>query len=75
MRCLTVLNISINSWLIDTLFLMMCIGEGDLFSQFTGLDKQNFSAKIVNIFLPIIFSICFGLIEVVLLSTHSICFG
>ena len=25
-----------------------------------GLDNQKFSAKIVNIFLPIIFSICFG---------------
>ena len=26
----------------------------------TGLDKQKFSAKIVNIFLPINFNICFG---------------
>ena len=55
----------------------------------TGLDKQNFQRKIVNIFLPIIFSIFFGcikepshwdgsknrLIETVLLSTHNICFG
>ena len=36
--------------------------------------------KIVNIFLPINFNICFGaeknrLIERVLLSTHNICFG
>ena len=26
----------------------------------TGLDKQKFAATIVNIFLPIIFNICFG---------------
>ena len=26
----------------------------------TGLDKQNFQCKIVNIFLPIVPSICFG---------------
>ena len=26
----------------------------------TGLDKQNFECKIVNIFLPITFNICFG---------------
>ena len=25
-----------------------------------GLDKQNFEGKIVNIFLPISFNICFG---------------
>ena len=30
------------------------------FGEYTGLDKQNFQRKIVNIFLPIIFSICFG---------------
>ena len=46
----------------------------------TGLDKQKFQHKIVNIFLPINFNICFGcsknrLIETVLLSTHNICFG
>ena len=29
----------------------------------TGLDKQNFQRKIVNIFLPIILSICFGCSE------------
>ena len=45
-----------------------------------GIDKQNFRRKILTIFLPIIFSICFGcskdrLIERVLLSTHNICFG
>ena len=48
-----------------------------------GLDKQKkFQRKIVNIFLPISFNICFGcgaqknrLIEMVLLSTHNICFG
>ena len=45
-----------------------------------GLDKQNFQCKIVNIFLPISFNICFGcskgrLTETVLLSTHNICFG
>ena len=39
-----------------------------------------FQHKIVNMFLPIIFSICFGaqknrLMEMVLLSTHNICFG
>ena len=39
-----------------------------------------FERKIVNIFFPISFNICFGaqknrLIETVLLSTHSICFG
>ena len=27
---------------------------------FTGLDKQTFQRKIVNIFLPINFNICFG---------------
>ena len=42
--------------------------------------NKNFQRKIVNIFLPIIFSICFGcsknrLIKTVLLSTHIICFG
>ena len=46
----------------------------------TGLDKQFFQRKIVNIFLPINFNICLGaqknrLIETVLLSTHNICFG
>ena len=48
-------------------------------SSVTGLDKQFFQRKIVNIFLPIIFSICFGcskdpsqhLIETVLLCTHN----
>ena len=39
-------------------------------TQYTGLDKQNISAKIVNIFLPII-----SAYVVVLLSTHNICFG
>ena len=34
--------------------------------------SKNFQRKIVNIFLPMIFSICF---ETVLLSTHNICFG
>ena len=28
--------------------------------MYTGLDKQKNSRKIVNIFLPIIFSVCFG---------------
>ena len=32
----------------------------DLWEVYIGLDKQNFLRKIVNIFLPIIFSICFG---------------
>ena len=27
---------------------------------YTGLDKKNILRKIVNIFFPIIFSICFG---------------
>ena len=45
-----------------------------------GLDKQKNEHKIVNIFLPISFNICFGcskkrLIGTVLLSTHNICFG
>ena len=47
----------------------------------TGLDKQNIQRKVVNIFLPISFNICFGsgaqkncLIKTVLLSTHNICF-
>ena len=49
-------------------------------SENTGLDKQKFQRKIVNIFLPINFNICFGaqknrLIETVLLSTNNICFG
>ena len=43
-----------------------------------GLDKKN-QHQIVNIFLSIIFSICFGCskkrrIVTVLLSTHNICF-
>ena len=47
---------------------------------FTGLNKQNFQRKIVNIFLPIILACVLGaqknrLIETVLLSTHNICFG
>ena len=46
----------------------------------TGLDNQNFQPAIVNIFLPVILSICLGaqknrLIETVLLSTHNICFN
>ena len=41
---------------------------------------KNYQRKIVNIFLPIIFSIVLGaqknrLIETVLLSTYNICFG
>ena len=44
------------------------------------LDKRFFEHKIVNIFLPFTFYVCFGcskaiLIETVLLSTHNICFG
>ena len=55
----------------------------------TGLDNKKIQRKIVYIFLPIIFSICFGcskepsvlgaqknrLIEMVLLSTTNNCFG
>ena len=46
----------------------------------TGLDRQKFQIKIVNIFLPITLSICFGCSKEpshwdVLLSTHNICFG
>ena len=42
----------------------------------TGLDNKNFQCKIANIFLPINFNICFGCSkEMVLLSTHNICFG
>ena len=42
--------------------------------------NNTFQGKIVNIFLPISFNICFcaqknNLIETVLLSTHNICFG
>ena len=42
--------------------------------------KKKIQRTILNIFLPIIFSICFGaqknrLNETVLLSTHNICFG
>ena len=45
-----------------------------------GLDKQKKQGKIVNIFLPIIFSICFGCSKEPSnwddsLSTHNICFG
>ena len=51
-----------------------------VFKKGIGLDKQFFQHKIVNFFLPIIFSIFLGaqknrLIETVLLSTHNICFG
>ena len=46
----------------------------------TGLDKQKFLAKIVNISYPSILTDLLGakknrLIETVLLSTHNICFG
>ena len=49
-------------------------------SKRRGTINQKFQCKVVNIFLPMIFSICFGcsidrLIEMVLLSTHNICFG
>ena len=38
--------------------------------------NNNFHRKIVNVFLPISFNICFGSFEfLVLLSTHNICFG
>ena len=55
------------------------IGERKRY-MLTGLDKQNKNqCKIVNIFKPIIYSICFAqknhLIETVLLVTHNICFG
>ena len=48
--------------------------------KYTGLDKQNFQRKIVNIFLPISLTYVLGaqknhLSEAVLLSTHNICFG
>ena len=47
--------------------------------NFIGLDKLFFQRKIVNIFLPITLSICFACskepsYEMVLLSTHNICF-
>ena len=32
----------------------------DLWEVYISLDKQNFLRKIVNIFLRLIFSICFG---------------
>ena len=46
----------------------------------TGLDKQKFQRKIVNIFLPKFLAYVLGaqknhLIETVILSTHNICFG
>ena len=46
----------------------------------TYIANETFQHKIANIFLPIIFSICFGcsedrLTETVLLSTHNICIG
>ena len=31
-----------------------------LLNIYIGLDKQKFQRKIINIFLPIIFSMCFG---------------
>ena len=48
---------------------------------YTGLDKQKFQRKVVNIFLPINFNIYvfsaqkYHLIETVHPSTHNICFG
>ena len=44
------------------------------------VNNLNFQRKIVNVFLPINFYICFGcsknrLIETVRLSAHNICFG
>ena len=49
-------------------------------SNCTGLDKQKFQRKIVNIFLPIFLAYVLGaqknrLIETSLLSTHNISFG
>ena len=44
-------------------------------SRNTGLDKQKFQRKIVNILLPIILAYVLGLIETDLLRTHNICFG
>ena len=51
------------------------------FTQYIGLDKQNFSAYIINIFsYSSISTYVIGaqknhLNETVLLSTHNICFG
>ena len=58
---------------------MDCCIFWDVAGYIIGLDKQKIQRKIVNIFLPMICSICFGcsknrLIEMVLLSTHNICF-
>ena len=57
-----------------------CVEYGNIILTLKGLDKHIFERKIVNIFLPISFSICFGArknrhIETVLLSTHIVCFG
>ena len=57
--------------------LILLLSEDQCFSAWI---NKKFQRKIVNIFLPIIFRICFGaqknhLIDMVLLSTHNICFG
>ena len=40
--------------------MVRCQGVQIFMVNVTGLDKQNFQHKVVNIFLPISFNICFG---------------
>ena len=41
-------------------YMFSCSKYGQIKISITGLDKQNFQRKNVNIFLPISFNICFG---------------
>ena len=47
-------------WRTDRIFNQNRIIADQAHLDIVGLDNQKFSAKIVNIFFPIIFSICFG---------------
>ena len=40
-------------------YVSMCVYEVE-YGTIAGLDKQNFECKIVNIFIPISFNVCFG---------------
>ena len=74
-------------YIYEYVFKTICSGHRNTTSQdilFIGLNKQIFECKIVNIVLPISFSICFGCskepvlkrtVSTVLLSTHKICFS
>ena len=64
----------------DGMKLMLQVCDFFLLWLFTGLDKQVFKRKSVNIFLPINFNICFGCSKEPSqgddsYEIHNICFG